>query len=79
MYGRGYTKIKENDKIEFIVDYYDYEGNYDDEYTLGEPLIVDKNGLKITQEDIGEGECLIYFILVDIYNNEYYTEPVILY
>ena len=79
LYGKGYIKIKENDKIEFIVDYYDYEGNYDDEYILGEPLIVGKEELKVTYEYIGDGECLIYYILEDIYNNNYYTEPVILY
>jgi len=79
MYGKGYIKIKENDKIEFIVDYYDYDGNYDDEYILGDPLIVGKDGLKVTYEYIGDGECLIYFILEDIFNNQYYTEPVILY
>ena len=79
MYKKGYIEIKENDKIEFIVDYYDYDGNYDDEYILGDPIIVDKNGLKVSYEYIGDGECLIYYILKDIYNNEYYTEPVILY
>lgn len=79
MYGKGYIKIKENDKIEFIVDYYDYDGNYDDEYILGEPLIVDKDGLEVSYEYIGDGECLIYYILTDIYNNIYYTESVILY
>ena len=79
LHGKGYIKIKENDKIDFIVDYYDYEGNYDDSYILGDTLTVGKEGLKVSYEWLGDGECNIYYILTDIYNNEHYTEPLIVY
>ena len=79
LHGKGYIKIKENDKIDFIVDYYDYEGNYDDEYIYGDTLIVGKEGIEVSYEWIGDGECLIYYILTDIYNNNHYTEPLIVY
>ena len=79
LYGRGYTKIKPGDKIEFLIDYYDYDGNYDDSYIWGDPLIVDNNGLEVSYEEVGDGECIIYYILTDIYDNVYYTEPVIVY
>lgn len=79
MYGRGYTKIKPGDKIELLVDYYDYDGNYDDYYIYGDTIYVRDDGLEVTYEYIGDGECMVYYILTDIYNNYYYTEPVILY
>ena len=79
MYGRGYIEIKPGDVIELLVDYYDYNGNYDDYYIYGDPIYVGNDGLEVTYEYIGDGECLVYYILTDIYNNTYYTESVILY
>lgn len=79
MYGRGLIDIKKGDEIEFIVDYYKYNGDYDDEYIYGDTLKVGKKGLKVSYEWIGDGECTIYYMLTDIYNNIYYTEPVIVY
>ena len=79
MYGRGYIEIKPGDKIDFIIDYYDYDGNYDDSYLCGDTLTVGSDGLKVSYEYVGDGECLIYYMLTDIYGNVYYTEPVIMY
>lgn len=79
MYGRGLIDIKKGDEIDFIVDYYKYNGDYDDEYIYGDTLKVGKKGLKVSYEWIGDGECTIYYMLTDIYNNIYYTEPVIVY
>ena len=79
MYGKGLIEIKKGDRIDFLVDYYDYDGNFDDEYYLGDTLVVGRKGLTVSYEWIGDGECLIYYILKDIYNNVYYTEPVIVY
>ena len=79
MYGRGLIDIKKGDEIDFIVDYYKYNGDYDDEYIYGDTLKVGKKGLKVSYEWIGDGECTIYYMLTDIYNNIYYTEPVVVY
>ena len=79
MYGKGLIEIKKGDEISFIVDYYKYNGDYDDEYIYGDTLKVGKKGLKVSYEWIGDGECTIYYMLTDIYNNIYYTEPVVVY
>ena len=78
LFAKGYTQIKKGDKIEFLVDYYDYYGNYDDSYVVGE-LVVADDELKISYEWVGDGECIVYYVLTDMFNNTYYTEPVILY
>ena len=79
MYGRGYTKIRPGDKIELLVDYYDYDGNYDDYYIYGDPIYVGEDGLEVTYEYMGDGECIVYYIITDIFNNMYYTESILLY
>ena len=79
LYGKGYNKINQGDEIEFIVDYYDYYGEFDDEYIYGDKIVVGNDGLKVSYEWVGDGECLIYYVLTDMYNNVYYTEPVIVY
>lgn len=79
MHSRGYIEIKPGDKIDFLVDYYDYYGNYDDLYTYGDTLRVGNSGLSVSYEWMGDGECLVYYIITDIYNNIYYTESLIVY
>ena len=79
LFGKGYIKIKKGDEIDFIFDYYDYDGTYNDQFITGDTLTVGKDGLTVSYEWIGDGECLIYYILTDMYNNKYYTEPVIVY
>lgn len=79
MYGKGFIELKEGDQLDFIVDYYKYNGEYDDEYLYGDTLTIGREGLKVSYEWIGDNECRIYYMLTDIYNNIYYTEPVIVY
>lgn len=74
---RGYKELNEGDKISFIFDYYDYDGNYDDYYIVGDEVTVGKNGLSVEYEDLGEGEFLIFYTIEDIYGNLYYTESLI--
>ena len=79
LHGKGYTKLKPGDKIEFIFDYYTYDGEYDDSYIVGEPLYVGYDDLVVEYTEIEDGRFLVYYIITDIYNNIYYTESVELY
>ena len=75
---KGLRKLRINDKIDFVCDLYDYDGNFDDEYYINDSLIVGKEPLKVSYESLGDGECIVYYRLTDIYDNIYYTEPVIM-
>ena len=77
--GKGYGKIKKGDKIEFVFDYYGYDGEYEDTYIFGDEIIVDDSGLKVSYEWVGDGECIVYYVLTDLFNNIYYTEPIVVY
>lgn len=72
---RGLVELKDGDEIQFISDFYTYDGEYEDQYVT-DSLVV--NGpLEVTYEDVGESDCLVYYSLHDIYGNVYWTESVL--
>lgn len=65
-------------QIDFICDYYDYDGNFSDRYLMSEPLVFEEsNGdtPELTVEDVTlENGSLIYgYVLTDIYNSDRWT------
>lgn len=72
---KGLIPVEDGDEIQLLCDYYTYDGEYDDAYSLDEPFAYDSS-LGIEYAPTGEGEYLIYYCLTDIYNNTYYVEPV---
>ncbi len=73
---KSIVDLNEGDKIDFICDYYSYDGEYTDTYYLGEPLTYSKD-LKISNTDVGKGEVRLMYHFTDIYNQEYWSEPII--
>lgn len=73
---KGLMPINEGDTVEFICDFYTYNQEYESSYSLGDPITVDSNGLELSYCDIGDGTCLVYYRITDIYGNDYWTEPV---
>ena len=63
------------DAIDFICDYYSYDGEYLDSYMLGEQLIVDDE-LYISDVYINAEAANLTYQFTDIYNRSYWTEPV---
>ena len=76
---KGLRKIKKGDKLEFIFDYYTYDGYHEDSYIIGNEIIIENENLKVNYKDIGDNKYYVYYKITDIYNNEHYTEPVIVY
>lgn len=74
LYSKGYTKIKEEDKIEFIVDFYKYNGDYEESYVISDEITIDKEGLQVGYTDIDEGKYYLYYVFTDVFNNIYYTD-----
>lgn len=71
---KGVTEIPEGTKIDFLCDYYSYDGVYQDSYFLGEQITYSPN-LEISNVDVG-AKTQITYLLTDIYNQEYWT-PVV--
>lgn len=75
---KGFISFTEGDEISYLCDYYNYDFEYEDSYTFGETVTYE-SAPEVTYEDIGEGDCLVYYCLTDIYGNLYQTEPVLFY
>lgn len=69
------NEIKDGDKIDFLCDYYTYDKQYQDNYMLGDRLIVDGE-LEVTNQDMSAERYMVMYQFTDIYNQTYWT-PVV--
>ena len=67
--------VTDGDVIDFVCDYYSYDGEYLDSYMLGEQLIVDGE-LVISDVYVDEDAANLTYLFTDIYNQQYWTTPV---
>ena len=65
----------DGDVIDFVCDYYSYEGEYLDSYMLGDQLIVDGE-LRISDVYVDAEYSRLTYLFTDIYNQQYWSEPV---
>lgn len=72
---KGTEALNEGDKIEFICDYYSYEGEYIESYLLDYSVTYTGSNV-ISNVYTDKDSCSATYLLTDIYNNEYWT-PVI--
>ncbi len=69
------TALQAGDVVEFICDYYSYDGVYQDSYRIGEPLTVTDAPLEITNVPL-EGDVCACYCFTDFYQQRHWT-PVI--
>ena len=67
--------VVDGDVIDFVCDYYSYEGEYLDSYMLGEQLVVD-GALTISDVYVDDEYCRMTYLFTDIYNQQYWSAPV---
>jgi hypothetical protein len=63
------------DVIDFVCDYYSYEGEYLDSYMFGQQLVVEDE-LYISDVYIDADAANLTYQFTDIYNRAYWTDPV---
>ena len=71
---KGFAELAEGDKIDFLCDYYDYAGNYQDTYFLGEQLVLSGSGLETTTIELEDVKAKYGYRLTDIYNSHSWTQ-----
>lgn len=69
---KGMEELQVGDTLDFICDYYSYEGEFIDSYFLGEQMTVTA-GMLISNVDVGEGDVKVTYRFTDIYNQQYWT------
>ncbi len=72
---KGAESLKEGDRIDFVCDFYSYDGAYNDSYRLGDQLVYTGEHT-ISDVKIDADKCSAVYLITDSYNNEYWT-PVI--
>ncbi len=72
---KSLTQLEEGDTLEFVCDYYTYDGEYENSYLLDEPLTVTKD-MKIRNIDVGKGKVKIVYRFTDTYNQTHYSEAI---
>jgi len=66
--------LAEGDTLEFLCDYYGYDGTYQDSYRLGEPLVVTGEPLSIGNVPL-EGSARASYRFTDLYQQSWWTPP----
>ena len=69
---KNLIRVGKGDELQFICDYYDYQGNYSESYLLGKKMTLgDTVGLANT--DIGIEKCRAAYCFTDLYQQNYWT------
>jgi len=69
------TELSEGDEIEFICDYYDYEGNFADSHVLGEKITV-TDDIYLDDVELKDYKILASYEFKDIYQQAYYSSAI---
>ena len=69
---KSLVEIVDGDTIDFICDYYTYDGEYQDSYFMGDQIIVD-GGLTISDVYVDAEAANACYRFTDIYQQEYWT------
>jgi len=68
--------VQAGDVIDFVCDYYSYDGEYLDSYLFGEQLVVDGE-LEISDVYVDSKAASLTYLFTDIYNQKYWSSPVV--
>ena len=70
--GTGLAALTKGDKLDFICDYYSYDGDYQNSYYLGEQMTYTGNH-QISNVTIDKDAATATYLFTDIYCQEYWT------
>lgn len=69
---KGLPELQDGDTLDFLCDYYAYDGTYQDSYFLGETMTV-FGDMEISNVDVGEGKVKVAYRFTDLYHQLYWT------
>ena len=74
--GKTMTELEAGDTIQFICNFYDYDGNFVDTYPMGKPIEIKNSAeeLRISDMTIGNGSTVVTYVFTDMYEAEHWTE-----
>ena len=72
---KGLIDIVSGDKIDYLCDYYTYDGDYDDTYYIGDPYTA-TGDWEVENLSVGGMDYRMTYRFTDIYGNRYWTPPI---
>ena len=69
------TGLQPGDTLEFLCDYYTYDGDYQDSYLIGDPITVTDEALSISNVPL-EGSVQAVYRFTDLYQQHHWTPAV---
>ena len=72
---KSMTELEVGDTLDFVCDYYTYDGDYIDSYYLGETMTVTEN-MVVSDVIIDDNPLKITYCFTDIYNQEHWTDAI---
>ncbi len=73
---KNVTELVPGQTLDFLIDYYNYNGEYVDTLYQGDQMVVSEN-MTISNTDVGDGPVRIMYKFTDIYNQEYWSEALV--
>ena len=71
--------LQPGDVLDFLCDYYRYDGSYENTYMLGQQLVIGADGVRVANVPLNNGERLaISFRFTDLYQQHYWSECLLL-
>lgn len=75
---RGLIELSDGDELQFVCDFYSYDGDFDDSYPLNDSIVVD-GALQVSDTYLTDsGRLLIFYRFTDLYDQHYWTQPLTL-
>ena len=72
---KSMTDLQQGDTLDFLCDYYSYDGVYQDSYYLGEPMTV-SGAMELSNVDVGAGSVRMTYRFTDLYQQHYWTPAI---
>ncbi|MBQ3704957.1 MAG: peptidase C11 [Clostridia bacterium] len=69
---KNLIQIGAGDQLQFLCDYYDYQGNYQDSFLLGNPIVLGQE-TEIANTPIGDRKVKVTYCFTDYYQQRYWT------
>ena len=69
---RGLIEIQDGDKLDFLCDFYTYDGSYEGNYYPGETMQVEGD-LVISDTILGDQNTILMYRFTDMYQQHYFT------
>ncbi|MFI3225978.1 MAG: clostripain-related cysteine peptidase [Clostridia bacterium] len=74
--GKGTFSFTSGDTLEWVFDYYDYDGNYVGTCSFGDEYVYNGREIEVSYDYVGDYDAMVHFQLTDIYNHVYTSESV---